>query len=312
MIVSKETSRLAMLARRINSAFLYTATAAIIWGATAPVMKLTLSEIPVFSLAFLRMTVASLILGTLIFKSLKIKKEHYWNFFWAAITGVTLNLAFFFLGLKLTQAILAAFLIAAVPIFTMIGAHIYLKEKFTAKLILASAVALIGILIIIGKFEGELNSRELLGNLLLLLATISWVAHEIIAKKLLKVYDGGTVAFYSMAIGAVTFLPLFLLEYQTNPTWPSQITLQGLGGLLFGIFFASLIAYWTWQKGLALLPAGQASFFFYLDPISGAILSIILLGERLTPSLAVGGLLIAAAVFLAEHKRRVHPLHKRV
>lgn len=299
-----------MSALKVSPAFFYTATAAIIWGATAPIMKLTLTEIPVFSLAFIRMTVASIILGAIIFKNLKIKKSDYLTFFWAAITGVTLNLSFYFIGLKLTEAILAAFLIAAVPIFTMIAAHFYLKEKFTTRLIIASLIAFFGVVIIIGRFDKPVTSFQILGNILLLLATISWVINEIIAKKLLKVYDGGTVAFYTMAIGAFTFLPLFIWEYFKGSNWISEVTTKGFLGLLFGIFFASLTAYWAWQKGLKLLPAGQAAFFFYLDPISGAILAMILLGEKLTPSLIVGGILIALAVFLAEQKRKSHPLHK--
>lgn len=292
----------------MNSAFLYSATAAVIWGATAPIMKLTLQEIPVFSLAFLRMTFASLILGALIFKTLKIRREHYASFFWAAITGVTLNLSFFFIGLKLTEAILAAFLIASVPIATLIGAHFYLKEKFTKRLVTASIVAMAGVIIIIGRFDRPVTPIQILGNTLLLLATVSWVIHEIIAKKLLKVYDGSIVAFYSMAIGAFTFFPLFIWEYFAKPQWISEVSTRGFLGLLFGIFFASLAAYWAWQKGLALLPAGQAAFFFYLDPISGAILAMVLLGEKLTPSLIAGGILIAIAVFLAEQKRKSHPL----
>lgn len=295
---------------KLNSAFLYTSAAAIIWGATAPIMKLALVEIPVFSLAFLRMASASLILGILIAKHLKIKREHYRSFILAAITGVTLNLTLFFIGLKLTQAILAAFLIASTPIFTMIAAHAYLKEKFTLRLIFASVIAFAGVMIIIGKLEGKLQTLELIGNLLLLASTISWVANEVISKKLLKVYDGSVVAFYTMAIGAATFFPLFVWEYIKNPSWVSNVTTQGAFGLLYGIFFASLAAYWAWNKGLSLQPAGQAAFFFYLDPISGAILAMILLGEKLTPSLIVGGILIAAAVFLAEQKRKSHPLHR--
>src|SRR3989344_4491678 len=208
-------------------------------------MKLTLQEVPVFSLAFIRMSLASLILASIIFSKLKIKKRDLPMLSLAALTGVTLNLAFFFLGLKLTQAINASFLVA----------------------------------LIIGKPYAGVSSRELVGNFLLLLATLSWVAHEIFAKKLLKTYDGGTVAFYSMAIGAFTFLPLALLEFEKNPNWINQVTLSGFMGILYGIFFASLLAYWAWQKGLSLLPAGQAAFFFYLDPISGTILAIILLGE---------------------------------
>ena len=111
-----------------------------------------------------------------------------------------------------------------------------------------------------------------------------------------------------MAIGAVTFLPLFLFETLKHP-WLTNVNIQGLSGLLYGIFFASLAAYLAWQKGLSLLPAGQAAFFFYLDPVTGAALSILLLGEKLTPQLVIGGILIAAAVFLAEQKRHSHPLH---
>lgn len=297
---------------KLNSAFLYVSIASIAWGATAPIMKLTLEEIPVFSLAFLRMAIASFILGFLISKKLKIKKEHLSNFFWAAITGVTLNLTFFFIGLKLTQAILAAFLVASVPIFTLIAAHIYLKEKLSLRLIFASLIAFAGVSTLIGKSDGPMNLTQVLGNIFLLLATLSWVAHEIVGKKLLKIYDGGVVAFYSMAIGAATFLPLFLWEFWQNPTWPQNVSLQATSGLLYGIFFSSLIAYWAWQKGLSLLPAGKAAFFFYLDPISGSIVSIILLGEKLTPALIIGGILIAAGVLLAEQRHQLHPLHKKL
>src|SRR3990172_2527301 len=95
----------------LNSPYLLLVFASIIWGATAPIMKLTLQQIPVFSLAFIRMAVAAIILGVLISKKLRVQKQHYITFFLAAITGVTLNFAFFFIGLKLTEAILAAFLV---------------------------------------------------------------------------------------------------------------------------------------------------------------------------------------------------------
>ena len=296
---------------KLNSAALLLTLSAIIWGATAPIMKLALQEIPVFSLAFLRMFFASAILGTLIFKSLKIQKADYKTFLYCALTGVTLNLTFFFFGIKLTQAILAAFLIASIPVFTMIGARIYLKEKPTKRLLFSSLVALLGVVIIVGKFDGELKPLELLGNFLLLISTLVWVAHEIIAKKLLKTYDGSVVAFYSMAIGSATFFPLFVIEFFANPSWYLHMSGKGILGLLYGIFFASLAAYWAWQKGLKMMPAGNAAFFFYLDPVSGAILAMVLLGEKLTPQLVVGGAFIAAAVFLAEQKRKNHPLHKR-
>lgn len=274
-------------------------------------MKLTLSQIPVFSLAFIRMLLASSILFIFVSKNLHIQKEDYLRFIFLAITGVSLNLAFFFLALTQTKAVNSAFLTPAVPILTIVAAHIYLKEKLDFKIILAGIISAIGVIIIFDKPTGPTAVREFLGNSLLLLSSLSWVIHEIIAKKLLKKYEAGTIAFYAMFIGAVTFFPLYIFELFKYPLWITNVTASGYLGLTYGIFFASLIAYWAWQKGLKNLPAGQASFFFYLDPITGSIVSYLLLGEKITPSLIFGGAFIAAGVLLAEYHRKSHPLHKK-
>lgn len=272
-------------------------------------MKITLTQVPVFSLAFIRMFSASIILVFFISKKLKIEKQDFGAMIFAALSGVTFNLAFFFVGLKYTEAINAAFLVAAVPIFTIIAAFFFLKEKLTVRLAIASLVAFLGVILIIGKPFVNQDFSQLLGNILLLISAMFWIIHEIISKKLLKKYDGAVVAFYSMAIGAVTFLPFFLWEFFKNPSWFDNVSFSGGFGILYGIIFASLIAYIAWQKGLSKLGAGEASFFFYLDPISGAALSILLLGEKVSSNLIVGGLFIAVAVFLAEFHRRSHLLH---
>ena len=295
---------------KFSSATLLIIAATLIWGGTAPIMKLALEEVPIFSLAFIRMFFASLLLGAFVFRKLKIQKSDYSTFLYSALTGVTINLALFFIALKLTEAILAAILVAAVPVMTMVAANFYLKEKLTLKLIVSSAIALVGVIIIVGIPQDGFNIKALVGNILLLVASLVWVIHEIIAKKLLKVYSAETVTFYAMAIGAVTFLPFAFLEFINKPTWPTHLSFWGIFGILYGIFFASFFAYWAWQKGLAKLPAGQASFFFYLDPISGAILSIILLGEKLTLPLVIGAVFITLAIVLAESHRKMHLLHR--
>lgn len=296
---------------KIPPAFLFIIIATIIWGATPAIMKLTLTQIPVFSLAFIRMLLASSILYFFVRKNLKIQKQDYYRFFYLALTGVTLNLTFFFLALTQTKAVNSAFLTPAVPILTIFAAHIYLKEKLDFKIILAGIISAIGVIIIFDKPTGPAAAREFLGNTLLLLSSLSWVIHEIIAKKLLKNYEAGTIAFYAMFIGAVTFFPLYIYELFKYPQWITNVTISGYLGLAYGIFFASLAAYWAWQIGLKNLPAGQASFFFYLDPITGGIVSYLLLGEKITPSLIFGGCFIAAGVLLAEYRRQNHPLHQK-
>lgn len=295
---------------KLNPAFLYLTCAALIWGATIPIMKLTLTQVPLFSLSFIRMGVASILFLPFVIKELKIERVDFKKFFLLAFLGTNLNLGLFFFGLKLTQAINASILVASVPLFTLVAAHFLLKEKIAIKLVLAALIALIGIIMIIKIPALGSETKSIIGNLLLLASSLAWVGYEIIAKKLLKKYSASSITFYTIAIGAAIFFPLFLFEFFKNPLWFTSVTSIGFMGIVFGIIFSSLIAYWTWGKGLSLLPAGQASFFIYLDPVSGITFSIILLGEKISPAFIAGSALILAGVFLAQYKSRPHPLHK--
>ncbi len=295
---------------KFKPAFFYLLLSSVIWGATVPIMKITLTQIPLFTLAFLRMLFAAIILGYLFHSKLAIKKEDFKIFVIAGLTGTTFNLLFFFEGLKLTKAINASLLTATVPIFTILAAHLFLREKIGVKITIAALLALFGCIIIIGKPDTSFKLAEVIGSISLLISTLFWVANEIISKNILKKYPPETLAFYLTAIGAFTFMPFFAFEVLKNPFWTVGITKGGFFGLIYGIVFSSTIAYWAWQKGLSKLPTQEASFFFYLDPISGAVLSIILLHEKITSTLIIGAVLIFIAVILSESRRRSHPLHK--
>lgn len=295
---------------KLSSATLLVVLATVIWGGTSPIMKFTLREVPIFTLAFIRMVIASAILGSIIFNNLKVKKEDFGRLFLTGITGVTLNIGLFFVGLKMAPAINAALIIASCPVLTLAITHFLLKEKVSKKLLAGSLVALTGVITIVGMPDGSTRTIVLIGNLLLFLSALSWVFYEIVSKKLLGTYSPSVVVFYSMAIGALTFFPFALWENLSNPYWFYKLSWPGFGGILYGIFLASLLAYWAWGRGLQKMPTGQAAFFFYLDPVSGAILSIILLGEKITPALVIGGVLIFSGVLMVEYHRKFHPLLK--
>ncbi len=297
---------------RINPAFLYLIIAAILWGAVVPIMKITLEEIPIFSLIFLRMGFASILLFPLVYKKLRIEKTDWKNTFLASFFGTNLNLAFFFFGLEHTQAINASVILATAPVFTLAIAHYILREKFSTKLVLGSLLSLVGTVIIVGIPAFHLSLLSTLGNISLVASSLAWVGHEIYAKKILKKYDPLVVSFYTMAIGAVVFSPIATSELFTNSLWFTHVSISGFLGLLYGIIFASFISYTLWQKGLAVLPAGEASFVFYLLPLFGIIFSIILLHEKFNPILIVGSLIIVAGIILAEFHRKTHPLPKHL
>jgi len=282
-----------------------------IWGANTPIMKWSLGTIPIFSLAFFRFYLATIFLFPFVAKSLKVQRKDYLKIILAALFGITFNVSFFFLGLKLTFAVNAALIIATIPIFTVAAAQIFLKEKIGGRLIVATLIAILGLLAIIGPPIFNFGLTHLFGGMFLILASLFWVGYEIVSKDLFKKYSPQTVTFYSFLIGSLSFFPLFLRELSSS-SWLINLNIQGMAGILYGAIFSSTIAYLAWQYGLSKIQASEASFFFYLDPISGVILSILLLGEKITPLFIFGGLLIILAVILAEAKRKEHPLHKKL
>lgn len=290
-------------------AFLYLIPAALIWGATVPIMKYTLQEVPLFSLIFLRMFLASMIILPFVLKKLKIQKEDYKNIFLSAFFGTNLNLLLFFFGLKNTHAINASVLIATTPIFTIIFAHIFLKEKVSMKLILGSSLALLGTILIVGAPALQLDIKSSIGSLALLGSSLAWVGHEIVSKRILPKYGPMAIAFFTTFIGGVLFSPLAAFEFIKNPSWFTNLSILGFLGLLFGIVFASFTAYTLWQKGLNETTAGEASFIFYITPLSGVLFSILLLGEKFTSILFLGSILIIGGIILAEYHKRKRALH---
>ncbi len=285
-------------------------TASLIWGATAPIMKWALEVLPPFTLAFLRFFMASAIMLPFFWKFRKIEMADFGKIFLAALLGITLNVAFFFLGLKLTFAINAALIIATIPIFTMVTAGIFLKETLTLRLVFSTVLAFSGLILIIGPPIFNFGGTHLLGAFFLLLASLSWVAFEIVSKKLFKKYQPFTVVFHITWIGAALFLPMAAAELISNPQSLVGFNKQALIGILYGAIFSSTVAYTAWQWGLSKLPTSEAGLFLYLEPISAILVSIWLLGETITPLFVAGSLLVIFGVIFAESRRKIHPLHQ--
>lgn len=283
----------------------------LIWGANTPIMKWVLSSVPLFSLAFLRFYLATILLFPFVFKNLSIQKKDWVKIILAALFGITFNVTFFFLGLKFTFAVNAALIIATIPIFTIFAAQIFLKERVTLRLIFATTTAFLGLSVILGPPVINLGINHLFGGIFLISAALFWVGYEILSKELFKKYSPQTVTFYSFLVGSLSFFPLFLLELFASP-WIFQLKFQGLLGILYGAIFSSAIAYFAWQWGLSKIKTSEAAFFFYLDPISGVLVSLVLLGEQITPLFVIGAILIGIGLLLAEYHRKAHPIHKKL
>lgn len=298
----------------VQKAFIALIIANIIWGAASPIFKLSLQNIPPFTLAFWRFAIGSFLLLIIFRKKVRMPihaSGDRWLLIFNAVSGITINIIFFFWGLQLTQSINAPVIASSAPIITMLFAMSFLKERFRLRKIAGMILGTIGILLIV--FEPLLEAGldgSVLGNVFLVIATLAAVGGTISGRRLFTRYDPFSLSFWSFVIGAMSFLPLAAYEYIGNPGLYAALDIRGYTGIIFGGLLSTTLAYTLYNWGLSKISATDTAMFTYIDPVVGAFLGYLLLHEPITILYLVGFVLIFGGIFLAEGRIHYHPFNK--
>lgn len=294
----------------------------VIWGGNYVFAKITLTEIPMMSLGFLRYGIACLLIIPFLLhleaRDKRIKLEHLPQLILGALLLACINIAFFYAGLMRTTAINASVLELSIPIISVIGGWWFLKEKIYTANLAGIAISLIGAVSVIGiplLFFGNFSSKELFGNLLILGSAISFVAGAMILKKMLKIYKPLVITSIIFLTATVSFLLPAFMEYLQNPNWILKVSILGIFGLIYITVLSSICAYFLLLWGLSKIPVSHANLVQYIEPAVAASLAVPLLGERISFSFIIGTLLIVLGVYFGtlgkEEHHIVHHKHHR-
>lgn len=289
-----------------NKAHILLITTMIIWGVAIVVIKYTLQFIDPINFLFYRFLLTSFIL--LPFFLIYIKKHPLpWNkvprLFALGTLSTTVVLIILFTGLKYTTAIDASLISVLGPILIVFGGAIFLKEKVTHREKLGLVIAVLGSLITI--LEPLLRNQNhststLFGNLLVFCHYIGWAVYTLLWKAESKKYHPLVITSFNFFSGLITITPIFLLTLPTTHN-PQPIT-QAIPGLLYMSLLSSVIAYFTYNWGVSLIEASEATVFEYIKPLFAAPLAVLWLKESITPLFLLGAFVISIGVILAEYK----------
>ncbi len=300
----------------VQKAFLALIIANIIWGAAAAIFKLSLQNIPPFTLAFWRFFLGAMlifiIIGKKIYLPLANRRDGILLFLYGFL-GITINIIFFFWGLRLTFAINSPVISSAQPILTLFFALLFLHEVFKLKKFLGMILGTLGIIVIVIEpliLRGVDGS--VLGNIYLVIATIAAVGQTIVGKKILGKYNPWAFTFWAFLVGAASFLPLAFYEYATIPHVYALLDWRGYTGIAYGAIFSSTLGYGLYAWGLSKISATDTAMFAYVDPIVGTVAGALLLHEPITFPFVGGALLIFSGIFLAEGRIHYHPIRKLI
>ena len=269
--------------------------------------KYTTFDLGPLTTSFLRYVIAFIFLASLIshYKkdSLKIKKEDVPKLVLLGLFGITGYHFFFFSSLKYTLVTNTGIINASSPVVTGLMAAIFIKERLTKKNYIGIILAFLGVLILItkGEIETFTNLNFNYGDMLMLLAVVSWVVYSLIIKSLSKKYSSFTLTFYATFSGVIMLLFFALAEGGTEQV--QTVSLKSILSILYMGIFASGIGYLFYNYGIRELgPTKTSSLVYSVVPIFVAILSLIFFKEKLTYPMIISVVLIITGLNLVLQK----------
>jgi drug/metabolite transporter (DMT)-like permease len=274
------------------------------WGLSFVWFKIVVKWYEPITIIFLRLIISGslLILFMLVARSWQTIRRKHLKYF--------LLLSFFqpfcyFLGesfgLTMVSSTIASVIIATIPLFSPFAAYFMVREKVTAHIVAGIAVSFAGILLMLFNPDFSLSASPK-GVLLLFMAVFAAVAYTVIIRKIPLEYNPVTIITYQNLIGAIYFLPLFLIfDFEhfisVKPTW------ELISAMLQLAVFASTLAYVFFIMSIKGMGMIKANVFTNLIPVFTGIFSFFILGETFTAFKIAGMILVMFGVLVSQSHR---------
>ena len=286
----------------------------LIWGFNWVVMKeANLFFPPVIFVAYRFAFGAVVLLLVSFWLRLPLPPRRYWK--WIILTGIlqtAVNNVAAQIGMQSLGAGLVAVLNYSMPVWVAILAHFFLGEYLTVRKIVGIIVSMIGLFI--------LMNIDTLGNisaiLLTLAGAVAWAVASIIVKSQNHAMQQhrGTGAqqecnilqytAWQMVAGSLSLFLYMGIVGQGSVQWNQTAA----ACLIYNGILASAFAFFLWNYILSRMEASKAAVAILAVPVVGVIGGVLVLGEPLHGTTAIGMALILSGILLIvtqkQHKAR--------
>jgi len=281
--------------------YLFAVLSMLFWGLSFVWFKIVVQWYEPITIIFLRLILsgAFMMIFMLVMRSWQVIKRKHLKYF--LLLSFTQPFCYFLgesFGLKLVSSTMASVIIATIPLFSPIAAYYLVREKVTVHIVIGIVFSFIGILLMIFNPDLSLNAAPM-GIFLLFVAVFAAVAYSVIIRKISHEYNPVTIITYQNLIGAVYFLPLFLVfDFQhfisVKPTRELVLAMLQLA------FFASTLAYVFYIIAIKGIGVIKANVFANLIPVFTGIFSFFILDEQFTLLKITGMVLVMCGVFVSQ------------
>jgi len=282
--------------------FLLLTLTTLFWAGNFVMGRAVKSSIPPLSLSFWRWTLALVILIPFSIPHLRVQlpllRKNIRLLIVYGVLGVSCFNTFVYIGLHSTTATNALLLNAVIPILIVLLSHLLADTPVSPRQALGIAVSLTGVLTIICRADLDviLTLQINRGDIWILLAVISWVLYTFLLRR--RPADIHPLSFLT-AIVVIGMIPLSLLyAWEFSQGARFVLNTANIASIMYVALFPSVLAFIFWNQAVREVGPNKASFFLYLMPVFGAILSAVFLGESIRAFHLIGMALIFTGIHL--------------
>ena len=251
------------------------------------------SEIALFR-ALIAFLFLSLFLGaTGRFAQLKQQRRQLKRF---AVTGAVMavNWMLLFEAYRHATIALATLVYYAAPTFMVLASVLLLKERLSPWQSFCFIMSTLGLVLLLGASGTAGGSMQ---GVLLALASAVLYAVVVMSNKAAGQVDGILRTYVQFGAAVLLMVPYVLL---TGGFHLHQLDLRGsLSLLILGLFHTGF-CYCLYFLAIVRLRGQQVAIMSYIDPLVAVLLSVLLLGEAISPWQLAGGAIMAVFALLNE------------
>ncbi len=273
----------------------------IFWSFSFVWFKIANEDYDPIAIVFIRLCIAIVFLSAFLWitgRFIRVKKGDRKYFFLLALFEPFLYFLGESFGLTYVSSTVGSVIISTIPVFAVIFAWIIYRERLKLINYLGVIVSFAGVLIFITNSTGSIDMNPK-GLALMFLAVISAVGYNMVLHKLTHKYDPVTIVNMQNIIGAILFLPLFLI-FDLREVMATGIVAGSFGSIVLLAIFASCGAFVLFAYSVKYLGVARANIFSNLIPVFTAIFAWFVVSERLTVRNGIGMAVVIAGLFLSQ------------
>jgi drug/metabolite transporter (DMT)-like permease len=267
----------------------------LLWGLGFPALK-SIEELPTFHIISVRFIIASIILSLIFMKRFKLVNRVLVRNAFILSFLVFVMYVFATVGIKYTTSAKASFFsclgFVIIPFLNLL----FYKQKITKVIVISVCLCLIGIFFL--SYSPDLGFNLALGDIICVGSSVSGSLQIVFLDRTTKKaeIDPTMLSIWMMIFVAVlsTIVALFTNSFTASAEGDSLYLLIFIG------IFCTAIPYVLQAIGQTYIPSTRVGLICALEPTSGAIFSVILLGDKMGLHGWVGGAIVIISLLYME------------